>query len=56
MESYRTRGVEAGSVSHTAARLDSLGRWLKQRRSKVATEGIDADLMCEPVKEHVRSA
>ena len=45
MEGYRARGVGAGSVTHAAARLDAWGRWLKQRRPKVAIESIDADLI-----------
>jgi len=45
MEGYRARGVGLGSVTHTAARLDAWGRWLKHHRPRVAIEDIDADLI-----------
>lgn len=45
LEGYRARGVGAGSVAHATARLDAWGRWLKQRRPKVAIEDIDAGLI-----------
>jgi integrase/recombinase XerC len=45
MESYRARGVGAATIGHVASRLDAWGRWLKQRRPKVAIEEIDAELI-----------
>lgn len=45
MEDYRARGISAGSVAHVAARLEAWGRWLKQRRPRVAIEDIDAQLI-----------
>lgn len=45
MEEYRARGINPSRVAHTAAALDRWGRWLKQRRPRVAIERIDADLI-----------
>lgn len=45
LEEYRARGIGAATVAHTGARLDRWGRWLKQRRPRVAIERIDADLI-----------
>jgi site-specific recombinase XerD len=45
MEAYRARGVAAGTAAYTEARLDAWGRWLKQRRPRVAIEAIDAELI-----------
>jgi len=45
IEEYGARGINAATVSHTAAALDRWGRWLKQRRPRVSIEEIDADLI-----------
>jgi site-specific recombinase XerD len=45
IEEYRARGINPATVAHTAAALDRWGRWLKQRRPRVAIERIDADLI-----------
>jgi site-specific recombinase XerD len=45
IEEYRARGINPATVAHTAATLDRWGRWLKQRRPRVAIERIDADLI-----------
>jgi site-specific recombinase XerD len=45
IEEYRARGINPATVAHTAAALDRWGRWLKQRRPRVAIEGIDAQLI-----------
>jgi integrase/recombinase XerC len=45
IEEYRARGINAATVAHTAATLDRWGRWLKQRRPRVAIERIDAPLI-----------
>ena len=45
IEGYRARGIGDETVATTAARLDRWGRWLKQRRPRVAIERIDADLI-----------
>ena len=43
IEEYRARGVSAESVAMNTARLERWGRWLKQRRPRVAIERIEAD-------------
>jgi site-specific recombinase XerD len=43
IEEYRARGIGQATIDSTAARLDRWGRWLKQRRPRVAIERIDAD-------------
>ena len=43
IEEYRARGVSAESVAMNSARLERWGRWLKQRRPRVAIERIEAD-------------
>ncbi|NJO12116.1 MAG: tyrosine-type recombinase/integrase [Gammaproteobacteria bacterium] len=45
MEEYRARGIGQATVAHTKARLDRWGRWLKERRPRVAIERIDAALV-----------
>jgi len=45
VEEYRARGVSPATIAYTVARLDRWGRWLKQRRPRVAIERIDADLI-----------
>jgi site-specific recombinase XerD len=45
LEEYRARGIGVATVAHTGARLDRWGRWLKQRRPRVAIERIDAELI-----------
>lgn len=45
IEEYRARGIGEATVAATAGRLDRWGRWLKQRRPRVAIERIDADLV-----------
>jgi site-specific recombinase XerD len=45
IEEYRARGVSPECVSFAQARLERWGRWLKQRRPRVAIEQIDADLL-----------
>lgn len=43
IEQYRARGISEASVVMVGARLDRWGRWLKQRRPRVAIEQIGAD-------------
>lgn len=45
VEEYRARGINPATVAHTASALDRWGRWLKQRRPRVAIEDISADLI-----------
>jgi site-specific recombinase XerD len=45
VEEYRARGINPATVAHTASALDRWGRWLKQRRPRVAIERIDAELI-----------
>jgi site-specific recombinase XerD len=45
VEEYRARGICAATIGNTAARLDSWGRWLKQRRPRVSIERINAELI-----------
>lgn len=45
IEGYAARGINPDSVRATRSRLVRWGQWLKQRRPRVAIEGIDAALI-----------
>lgn len=45
MEQYQARGISPATVMHTASRLAHWGRWLKERRPRVAIEAIGAELI-----------
>jgi site-specific recombinase XerD len=47
LDEYRARGLSAGTVECTQARIDRWGRWLKKRRPRISIERIDAALITD---------